>query len=100
MEKKDVLNNTNIIVGVDEEHDDKGRGVKEEPLRARAVVPNVVLDEPGLLARGDVRDTEERRECVGADCAPEGVVPDRVVAVEAQVERPLEAAVSRRISLQ
>ena len=87
------------VVGADEEDHDEGRGVEEEALRARAVVRDVVLDEPGALTRGDVRDAEERRERVGADGAAYGVVPDGVVAVEAEVEWPLEAAVSRRVRL-
>ena len=86
------------VVGADEEDDDEGGGVEEEPLGARAVVRDVVLDEPGLLARGDVRD-KERREIVRADRAPDGVVPDRVISVEADIERPLKAAVGGRVCL-
>ena len=60
---------------------------------------DMVLDEPGALTRGDVRDAEERRERVGADGAAYRVVPDSVVAVEAEVEGPLKAAVSGRVRL-
>ena len=73
------------VVGADEEHDDEGRGVEEGPLCARAIVRDVVPDEPCLLAGCDVRDAEERRERIGADRAPDGVVPDCVVAVETEV---------------
>ena len=87
------------VVCADEEDDDEGGGVEEEPLGARAVVRDVVLDEPGLLTRGDVWDAEEGRELVGADGPAHGVVPDRIVAVEAEIEWPLEASVRSCIRL-
>ena len=53
-----------------------------------------------MLAHGDVRDAEERRERIRADGTAYSVVPDRVVAVEAEVKRPLKAAVSSRVRLE
>jgi hypothetical protein len=60
----------------------------------------VVLREPCELAIHHVWLAGEWCERVRADRAADGVVPDRVVPVEAEVVRPLDAAVCCYVRLE
>ena len=87
------------VVRADEhDHDERVR-VEQEPLVRGPVVRDVVEDEPVVLAVRHVGHAEERGERLGARRAADGVVPDLVIAVEAEVEGPLEAAICGRVCL-
>ena len=59
----------------------------------------MVFNEPVLLCGRDVGGALKRRERMSTDRPANGIVVDGVIAVESEVEGPLEAAICGRVCL-